>query len=665
MNDGYAKHSPIEFSASFANTKEIAKLIVDRLQPMDNYNPINIFLKWIIDPNVDHTELPTEFVNSDIEELYTRFRMFESQHAKQTTKERLKKIFPDNKDEFIEVLTKAFLNDQPIEVKYFATEAASLASATMELFHLKNKILDMAGVISTYEEKVTTLERQALNNSAAFEAVKAEKDANIAELEKAVLKLKLYIHTEKEVIMTLPEIKNGELAELFAKIEALETKVKEQEKRLELITVQELRPIPGSFNVFKVVKLPTDTVPNSMYVVGDSAARKFDIYFTGLNGEIYSLNKNSDEKQHVVVARTLELSDPVAVKRWLTEARCIAADIAEYLKATNVGSTARDIELEKRNSISQLLDATTKELEEISAAAEHRLRELEQTKIAHNSVSGAHSGATGNKVHTWEHVSEPGLCTKEMLGAVKEPKPQKVQNSAASGCVARTEQSTGPSLTEMSRIHETNRKELIRQTHQKYEAALGLSGWDALVVIAKERNIDLKNLYAYLTSDGKIEIRKHEMFPSKEYLDQIGKPSTSLTNALTEHPMSKTALVHNVDILFMTIQGHEQCVDAVEIGKYNEVIRDRFFAIERELAMRTESSVRELAHSGYKVNVNYIPIPDAAPLCSRMFQIGRDGRNLSFAFYDSIPIRLAPQPAALSNSDGSDLTWQAAPLRQA
>ena len=129
--------------------------------------------------------------------------------------------------------------------------------------------------------------------------------------------------------------------------------------------------------------------------------------------------------------------------------------------------------------------------------------------------------------------------------------------------------------------------------------------------------------------------------------------------------MSKTALVHNVDILFMTIQGREQCVDAVEIGNYNEQIRDLFFAIERELAMRTESSVSEIAHSGYKVSVNYIPIPDAAPLCTRMFQIGKDGNNLSFAFYDSIPIRLAPQPAAPSNNDGSDLTWQVAPLRQA
>jgi hypothetical protein len=260
-----------------------------------------------------------------------------------------------------------------------------------------------------------------------------------------------------------------------------------------------------------------------------------------------------------------------------------------------------------------------------------------------------HSGATGNKVHTWEHVNEPGLCTKEMLGAVKEAKPKKVknkhrkvQNSGASGavwCVTRTEQQTDPSLTEMSRTHETNRKELIRQTHQKYETALKLSGWSALVVIAKELNIDLKNLYACLTSDGKIEIREHEMFPSKEYLDQIGKSPSPTINSLTEHPMYKTALVHNVDILFMTIQGREQCVDAVEIGNYSEQIRDLFFAIERELAMRTESSVSEIAHSGYKVSVNYIPIPDAAPLCSRMFQIGKDGRNLSFAFYDSTPVR--------------------------
>lgn len=155
------------------------------------------------------------------------------------------------------------------------------------------------------------------------------------------------------------------------------------------------------------------------------------------------------------------------------------------------------------------------------------------------------------------------------------------------------------------------------------------------------------------------------MFPSKEYLDQIGKPSTSITNALTEHPMTNSALIQNANTLFLAIQGCDQSIDAVEIGNYNEQICDLFFAVERELALHTESALRELAHSGYKASVNYIPIPDAAPLCTRMFQIGKDGRNLSFVFYDSIPIRLAPQPAAPSNSDGSDLTWQVAPLRQA
>ena len=86
-----------------------------------------------------------------------------------------------------------------------------------------------------------------------------------------------HTHTEKEVIMSLPEIKNGELAELFAKIEALEAKVKEQEKRLELITVQELRPVPGSFSVFKVAELPKSLRPDSMYLVGDTTSHKFDI----------------------------------------------------------------------------------------------------------------------------------------------------------------------------------------------------------------------------------------------------------------------------------------------------------------------------------------------------------------------------------------------------
>lgn len=450
-----------------------------------------------------------------------------------------------------------------------------------------------------------------------------------------------HIHTEKEVIMTLPEIKNGELAELFAKIDALETKVKEQEKRLELITVQELRPVPGSFSVFKVAELPKSLRPDSMYFVGDTASRKFDIYVSGVNGEMYSLNRHKEEKQHVVAARTLELSDPIAVRRWLEEAKCTATYIAMYLKATNPPTTAKEIELQKLKSVSQLLEETTATLEKISDKAERQcqLLELDLAKVVHNSTVGAFASIPKHNV--------------------------KVQNSSASGCVARTEQPTGPSLTEQVRSHVANSKELIKQTHQKPDTGMELTGWRELSALAKHLNIDLSDTYVFLTSDGKVEIREHVMFPSKETLDQIGKSPSPTTNSLTEHPMSKTALVHNVDILFMTIQGREQCVDAVEIGNYNEQIRDLFFAIERELAMRTESSVSEIAHSGYKVSVNYIPIPDAAPLCSRMFQIGKDGRNLSFAFYDSTPIRLAPQPAAPSNSDGSDLTWQAAPLRQA
>ncbi len=103
--------------------------------------------------------------------------------------------------------------------------------------------------------------------------------------------------------------------------------------------------------------------------------------------------------------------------------------------------------------------------------------------------------------------------------------------------------------------------------------------------------------------------------------------------------MSSSALIHNVETLFMTLTGHRQIIDANIIARYSNSISDMFFAVERELAMRTDEAVRMLAHAGYGVNVSYIPIPDAAPLCTRMFQIGKDGSNLSFAFYDSIPVR--------------------------
>lgn len=103
--------------------------------------------------------------------------------------------------------------------------------------------------------------------------------------------------------------------------------------------------------------------------------------------------------------------------------------------------------------------------------------------------------------------------------------------------------------------------------------------------------------------------------------------------------MSNSALIHNVETLYMSLYGHREIIDASVIARCSSSISDMFFAVERELGMRTDESVRMLAHAGYKVNVSYMPIPDAAPLCTRMFQIGKDGNNLSFAFYDSIPVR--------------------------
>lgn len=103
--------------------------------------------------------------------------------------------------------------------------------------------------------------------------------------------------------------------------------------------------------------------------------------------------------------------------------------------------------------------------------------------------------------------------------------------------------------------------------------------------------------------------------------------------------MSTNPLIHNVESLFMSLYGHRGTIDASVIARCSSSISDMFFAVERELAMRTDETIRMLAHAGYKVNVSYIPIPDAAPLCTRTFQIGKDGNSLSFAFYDSIPVR--------------------------
>ena len=57
-----------------------------------------------------------------------------------------------------------------------------------------------------------------------------------------------------------------------------------------------------------------------------------------------------------------------------------------------------------------------------------------------------------------------------------------------------------------------------------------LTGWRELSALAKHLNIDLSDIYVFLTSDGKVEIREHVMFPSKEYLDQIGNFPIPPTN---------------------------------------------------------------------------------------------------------------------------------------
>lgn len=233
MNDGYAKHSPIEFSASFANTKEIAKLIVDKLQTLHpNYNPIHLFLKWITDPKTDHSVFPPRFLDDDFEEMWSIFSQTEGISKEIEVKERLKKIFPDNKDELIDILSTAFFKNQSTEVKYFATEVSGLAAASMDTYHLKNKVLDMGAVISTYEEKVATLERQAINNNAAFEAVKNVKDAKIAELERIILELKL--------ALAVPVIVTGDIDPCTPKEPLFDAK-KSYEHLKALVTLQETR----------------------------------------------------------------------------------------------------------------------------------------------------------------------------------------------------------------------------------------------------------------------------------------------------------------------------------------------------------------------------------------------------------------------------------------
>lgn len=375
----------------------------------------------------------------------------------------------------------------------------------------------------------------------------------------------------KDTIVPEPKITNGELTKLHDRLSALEcwvgVRIAEQKELIKTYAERAVFHGNGMFSIVKVAKLPNGRIPNAMYLVGEPNSDKFDLYVTGMNGELRALNTGKDEKEITrAICKTLEISDPNAVKAWIKQTQAVAANIETYYKHRESDSEMETSVVTEKTSIQGMLEDTKSALKQIAA---------DQDRIARNSISGA---MVGNVTNTKTKSKEP-------------------------------------------------------------DTGMELTGWRELSALAKHLNIDLSDIYVFLTSDGKVEIREHVMFPSKEYLDQIGKTPVPSTNSPSNTHMSNSALIHNVETLYMSLYGHREIIDASVIARCSSSISDMFFAVERELGMRTDESVRMLAHAGYKVNVSYIPIPDAAPLCTRMFQIGKDGNNLSFAFYDSIPVR--------------------------
>lgn len=124
-------------------------------------------------------------------------------------------------------------------------------------------------------------------------------------------------------------------------------------------------------------------------------------------------------------------------------------------------------------------------------------------------------------------------------------------------------------------------------------------------------------------------------------IEEISKESAISMTQQERNTMQKAALYKQyLNTLFNVCQGRGSLhIDAEQIQSYGMDVGDMFFAIERELSMRTQETTGLIAHAGYNVTISLIPIPNAAPLCVRCFKISKDGMDFSFGFSDSTPVR--------------------------
>lgn len=152
--------NPSEFSASFVNTKEIAKELLGRLGNVDNYNPVYAFLRWLADTSQDHTVFPSYFEQDHLDDVWSIWRQFQKNLESQTTAAKLKSLFPDAKDEVIKNLSKSFVKSRTPEAKYAVTKEAELALTYIKIHELEHKVVYQETVIKEQVQKIADLDRQ-------------------------------------------------------------------------------------------------------------------------------------------------------------------------------------------------------------------------------------------------------------------------------------------------------------------------------------------------------------------------------------------------------------------------------------------------------------------------------------------------------------------------
>ena len=279
--------------------------------------------------------------------------------TKESVFNRLKGLFPDNKAELIKELTDSFANKEEAKNKYHVAETAELFAKDVDIHHYKNQIDCLLHEAKVKSMKIVELEQQIadlhrryttpvitvgaitpttpkepeFDSKTAIEHLRTLVTLQETRLQKLEQKNEqetnkkpetLYMsETQPEEIkdtnVSEPKIANGELTKLYDRLSALESwlgvRIAEHTEMIRTYAERAVFHSKGMFSIVKVAKLPNGRIPNAMYLVGEPDSDKFDLYVTGMNGEIRALNTSKDEKEITrAVCKTLEISDPKAVK---------------------------------------------------------------------------------------------------------------------------------------------------------------------------------------------------------------------------------------------------------------------------------------------------------------------------------------------------------------